>query len=544
MGETVTKILVYLCFFCKIGNWIKDVWNKIVDLLKDVADFFTDLAEKVLNFIVDKVLGPIIEAVIDPIMKAVMTQLSEIVKKLVSEMAPLVEQFLLDIAQPIFELIISVLEVVWTPMCFTLFAGMLKIMDLFENIFDIFSGIADIEYNGNKDFLLNVFFKNNLINQVFWGITLLAIAILIIFTVIAIIKNMSNLDSTQTNGQILGMSIKAMAILFILPFVSLILVNLSSVVLRKTSEIVTLSQNGEHTASIGTLTFLTFTMNVARDDNYRVNPSFTDELRTQYMSGKRDYAINGMGDFAVEEINYLLAFVVSAVMLFIIILCAIVFVVKIFEVVILYVTSPFFVATIVLDEGVKFKEWCKMFVAKMLGGFGMVIVMKLFFIVSPIVMSNDVVFSNNSLANLLIKALFMIGGLWAAYKSGNLIMQIVNINAAYQEAGLSSEIATRAVRAGIKYGTMAVKAVATGGATLAMDAKNIALDAGKSMGETILKAEDNVANSERQKQEDNAFRGGNSIADSLRRNDSGSSGMSDKGGFGGNSFKESNFLKK
>ena len=507
MGDTLTKFLIYLCFFCKIGNWIKDAWNKIVDALKEVADFITDLAEKVLTFIFDKVLGPVIEAVIEPVIEAVLTKFSEILKTVISTMMPLIEKFLIDIAEPIFNLIISVLNAIWTPINFAIFTGALKFIDLLENVFDIFAGISDVTYNGSKDFLLNVFFKNNMINRVFWGVTLIALSILVIFTIIAIIKNMSNLDTKQTTGQILGMSVKAMAILFLIPFMSLILLNLSSTVLRKTSEVITLTQSGENSASLGTLTFLTFTMDAAREEEYNENAMLTDELRAPYMSGQKDYAINGMSDFAIEKINYLLAFTVCIVMTFIIILCAIVFVVKIFEVLILYITSPFFVATTVLDGGAKFKEWCKMFIAKLLGGFGMVIVMKLFFIISPIVMSDKVVFSQSQLANLLTKTLFLIGGLWAAYKSGNLIIQIVNINAAYQEAGLSSEIATRAVRAGIKYGTIAVKAVASGGSTLAMDAKNLAIDAGKSLGGMVLNGENSGAEKKEEKGSGNAFRG-------------------------------------
>ncbi len=525
------KFFMYLCFFCKIGNWIKNAWNKVVNALKEVADFVTDLAEKVITFIFDKVLGPVIEAVIEPIISTTLTKFSEILKSIVSAAMPIVEKFMIDIAEPIFNLIISVLNAIWTPINFAIFTGALKLMDLLENVFDIFAGIADVTYNGNKDFLLSVFFRNNVINRVFWSVTVIALAILAIFTIIAIIKNMGNLEAKQTNGQILGMSLKAMLALFLIPFLSLILLNLSSVVLRKTSEIVTLTQSGESSASLGTLTFLTFTMDAARDDEYNHGATLTDELRAPYLSGKKDYALDGMNDFAIEKINYFLAFVVCAVMIFIIVLCALVFVVKIFEVLILYITSPFFVATAVLDGGVKFKEWCKMFIAKILGGFGMVIVMKLFFIISPIVMSDRVVFSDSALINMLVKALFLIGGLWAAYKSGNLIIQIVNINAAYQEAGLSSEIATRAVRAGIKYGTVAVKAVASGGATLAMDAKNLALDAGKYIGNMVLKGEDEDSNSGKSsKNGSNAFRGGDNTSNSLKNDFTGNIG--NKSGLG------------
>lgn len=509
MGETLTKFLIYLCFFCKIGNWIKNAWNKMVDALKSVVDFVADLAEEILSFIVDEVIGPVVEKLVEPVLTEIFSVISGLLKETVSWVMPVIEKILLEVAEPIFNLIISVIGAVLTPLKFVYFTGMLKFMDLLEKVFDIFSGVAEIKYNGNEDFLLNVFFKNNIINQVFWAITIVALAILIIFTIITIIKNMSNLEVKQTNGQILGMSLKAMLILFLVPFMSLILINLSTTVLRKTSEIVSITEAGDTNASLGTLTFLTFTMDAARDDEYNENAELTDELRAPYMSGKKNYAIDGMKDFAVEEINYLLAFTVCIVMTFILILCALVFVVKIFEVVLLYITSPFFVATIVLDGGEKFKEWAKMFIAKMLGGFGMVIVMKLFFIICPIVMSDKIVFSSSSLANMLVKALFLIGGLWSAYKSGNLIMQIININAAYQEAGLTSEIATRAVRAGIKYGTMAVKAIATGGATLAMDAKNIALDVGSSAGSAVLKGEDNGKNENSASKEDsNAFRGG------------------------------------
>lgn len=515
MGETLTKFLIYLCFFCKIGNWVKNAWNKMVDALKEVADFVTELAEKIVTFIFDEVIGPVVEKVIEPMLTEIFSAISELFKDAVSELMPTIEKVLLEVAEPIFNLIISIINAILAPLRFSYFTGMLKFMDLLEKIFDIFSGVAEVEYDGNKDFLLNVFFKNNTINKVFWAITIVALGILIIFTIIAIIKNMSNLEVKQTNGQILGMSLKAMLILFLVPFMSLVLVNLSTTVLRKTSEIVSVTETGESTASIGTLTFLTFTMDAAREDEYNENAELTDELRAPYMSGKKSYAIDGMNDFAIEEINYFLAFTVCGVILFILILCSLVFVVKIFEVLILYIASPFFVATIVLDGGVKFKEWAKMFIAKMLGGFGMVIIMKLFFIISPIVMSDKVVFSGSSLVNLLIKALFLIGGLWSAYKSGNLIMQIININAAYQEAGLSSEVATTVVRAGIKYGTMAVKAVATGGATLAMDAKNVALDVGASVGSTVLKGEDTNKNENSDKnsksasKDSNAFKGDN-----------------------------------
>lgn len=515
MGETLTKFLIYLCFFCKIGNWVKNAWNKMVDALKEVADFVTELAEKIVTFIFDEVIGPVVEKVIEPMLTEIFSAISELFKDAVSQLMPTIEKVLLEVAEPIFNLIISIINAILAPLRFSYFTGMLKFMDLLEKIFDIFSGVAEVEYDGNKDFLLNVFFKNNTINKVFWAITIVALGILIIFTIIAIIKNMSNLEVKQTNGQILGMSLKAMLILFLVPFMSLVLVNLSTTVLRKTSEIVSVTETGESTASIGTLTFLTFTMDAAREDEYNENAELTDELRAPYMSGKKSYAIDGMNDFAIEEINYFLAFTVCGVVLFILILCSLVFVVKIFEVLILYIASPFFVATIVLDGGVKFKEWAKMFIAKMLGGFGMVIIMKLFFIISPIVMSDKVVFSGSSLVNLLIKALFLIGGLWSAYKSGNLIMQIININAAYQEAGLSSEVATTVVRAGIKYGTMAVKAVATGGATLAMDAKNVALDVGASVGSTVLKGEDTNKNENSDKnsksasKDSNAFKGDN-----------------------------------
>ncbi len=534
MGETLTKFLIYLCFFCKIGNWIKNAWNKMVDALKAVADFVTNLAETIITFIFDEVLGPVIEKIIEPVLTEVFSAISEVFKLAVSTVMPVIENVLIEVAEPIFNLIISIINAIWTPLRFAFFTKMLTFMDLLENIFDIFSGVAEVKYNGSKDFLLNVFFKNNTINKVFWAITIVALAILIIFTIIAIIKNMSNLEVKQTNGQILGMALKAMLILFLIPFMSLVLVNLSTTVLRKTSEIVSLTETGESTASMGTMTFLTFTMDAAREDKYNENAELTDELRAPYMSGKKSYAIDGMKDFAIENINYLLAFTVCAVMLFILVLCTLVFVVKIFEVLLLYIASPFFVATIVLDGGVKFKEWAKMFIAKMLGGFGMVIVMKLFFIVAPIVMSDKVVFSGSSLVNLLVKALFLIGGLWSAYKSGNLIMQIININAAYQEAGLSSEVATRAVRAGIKYGTMAVKAVATGGATLAMDAKNVALDVGASLGNAVLKGEDtnkngNSAKNENSESKDsNAFKGDNKgDIKSMRDNKSGLSKGSD-----------------
>ena len=129
--------------------------------------------------------------------------------------------------------------------------------------------------------------------------------------------------------------------------------------------------------------------------------------------------------------------------------------------ILLFITSPYFAATISLDGGARFADWRKLFIAKLVSGFGLVIMMKLFVgIVLPVITNGSIVFSTNTFINAGFMILILTAGCYAVFKSHNLIMRLIDPQAALAEMGIA-EVAVGAVHEV----TNIVKSEATGGAS-------------------------------------------------------------------------------
>ncbi len=301
-----------------------------------------------------------------------------------------------------------------------MFINMLNMIDILEYIFDVFIGFDKVNYNEKDTYILNVFFMNNLINKIFLAFMGFAIVLLLVFIGISLErKYVGNTKKTRTVGKILGVSLKSIALMCIIPICSVIVINTVSIVLREVVSIT--EENNDTKYGIGTLLYLNFTMCLERDEQFSIKPSFDDDLRKEYLAGNKTYAINGSEDFFEEKIDYAIVIPICLMMLVIILICAITFCMKMFELLLLYIIAPFFIATIQHDEGQKFYKWCKIFIGKLITGFSMVILIKIFFIIIPLIMKSNIVFSENSMTNLLVRSTFIVGGLWATYEFSKLI---------------------------------------------------------------------------------------------------------------------------
>ena len=139
-------------------------------------------------------------------------------------------------------------------------------------------------------------------------------------------------------------------------------------------------------------------------------------------------------------------------------ICLIIFVQRVFEICLLYLASPYFVCMIPLDDGEKFSRWREMFVGKCFTGFGSVVGMRLFLMICPIIMGNNITFGNEASPEMtyMIKLFFIAGGAWAVYKSGPMITSLIS-----SQAG-SSEASTAATVGGMLYAYTAGKMISKG----------------------------------------------------------------------------------
>ena len=201
--------------------------------------------------------------------------------------------------------------------------------------------------------------------------------------------------------------------------------------------------------------------------------------------------------------NYPLVYLVSIGVILIMLCSMFVFIRKIIEVIILYITSPLFVATMPLDGGTTFKRWREMFIGKLLSGFGIVISMNLVMIFIPMIMSSNFSFSNNIALDVTLKIIFIVGCLYAAWKSNTTILEVINPEVAAADRA-SAMVVAGMVKMAANTAKDAALAAATGGGSLA--AKGVAKAAG-SAAKSAASAAGNAAKSAASGS-GNAFTGG------------------------------------
>ncbi len=399
--------------------------------------------------ITDAIFG----AVVEPVAKAVSSVVSTVLGIVINDvLSPALKVLFNSVVEPILGLIGDVLLAWLHIRTYYLYVAILRVIDVLEYAFNIFGGVSKVNVtNGESDFLLNIFFNNSAVSYVFWGITLLAFAVSLVFGIISVIKSSADLDGKRPVGKVLGSIAKTGLTFLIVPFFMTFALNMTNVVIKKTNEILSMSM-GEETPSLGTVLFLATTLQAEENsagemsnaqlaealkkDNDNDMVGFTDGVRAKYYSGERKYwnFADVSSDFNIAQIQTLLGAFMSVFIALMLIICTFVFITRIFEVMLLYIASPFFVATIPLDDGAKFEEWKNMFIAKLFSGFGMLIGMKLYILLVPIIMSSNLELSSVNFVNMGLKILFILGGAFAIYKSNSLLMQILNVQASYGEA--------------------------------------------------------------------------------------------------------------
>lgn len=79
------------------------------------------------------------------------------------------------------------------------------ILSWLQKLFNVFSGIDDAEYQGQPENLVNIFFNNKTIQNIYWGMAAIGIVLVFVFAIMAVIKKSFDLDDKvkQSYGQII-----------------------------------------------------------------------------------------------------------------------------------------------------------------------------------------------------------------------------------------------------------------------------------------------------------------------------------------------------
>lgn len=410
---------------------------------------------------------------------------------------------------------------------------LLKIVDVFQDLFDVFAGTDTVKYQGDEMYLLDVFLTHDAVKQALLAVTFIGVAICFIFTIYSVAKSMGSyvLEHKRPVGEILKTALKSCISFMIVPVIIYFGSQLTSAILISTENAIIGVTGSDESPRLSTILFLTGTFG----DDDEPNASFTSGVRADYFSGAdgkgaeksiydlgdinvdfcmypkldldnikdvfqsqaEDYDVSGkavkeiQGDgssdgehestFSLDDLkkdtktfsnffentyNYLLVYIASIGVILILLCSMFVFIRKIIEIIILYVTSPLFVASMPLDGGNVFRKWRQLFIGKMFSGFGIVISMNLVMIFIPMIMSSNFTFSDNIMLDVTMKIVFVLGCMYAAWKSNTTILEVINPEVAAADRA-SAALVAGMVKMAADTAKDAAMATVTGGTSLA-----------------------------------------------------------------------------
>lgn len=344
------------------------------------------------------ILGGLFDAVLSPVLRDVFSILVNIFGKMIHEV---LSNFLLK-----------------------LWIILLKLIGFLEGIFNVFSGVSNVEVKVNnvstRISLLEYFFRLGEVQKAFLVITAMAVVLAFLATAIGVAKSISDMALENKNplSTVLKQAFSAALNFLMIPIACLFLLQMSGKVVL----VFNTTFNYEHQdAAISDSLFI-----------ITAGPAIKDRAKiSQYSLGQRyENGDDVKKDFNIDEIDFLQAYLCAGLMALILLCSILQFIQRLIVILVLYLTSPFFVAMIPLDGGAKFREWKNMFVAYMLSAFGPILSMKVFLLVIPMVTGSAIDFGVSADTAAWLRLFFVIGGAFAVYKSRLLFVSVINPSAA------------------------------------------------------------------------------------------------------------------
>ena len=155
-------------------------------------------------------------------------------------------------------------------------------------MFKVFAGITQITYNGKPDYLVNVFFNNNTVSNVYWGMALIGIVMCFAFAIMATIRKTFDLEGRmqQSLGQILTSVFKSIMMIVSLTAVMIVVLNATGVLMQQVNYIFndapnldlpeTVTFTDEEYAAMGRVlnTIGNFAINPSASSRYNINSCY------------------------------------------------------------------------------------------------------------------------------------------------------------------------------------------------------------------------------------------------------------------------------
>ncbi len=407
-------------------------------------------------------VGWVMEKIMDPVFNFVGGLLNTAFTWLFRTiLAPILKNVLIPLAIEIAKLILEALSGVF----YSLMAEVWRFLDSMEQAYNIFIGIDFVTITtGDKTSdpmtLLEALYSIQTIRNAFWYIFVVALVLLFMFTIYSVAKSIFDLETERphTVSHVMNSFLRACVQFLIVPLFVLFMIRFSGVLVTTLDNAVQETGSSAN-ATIGSTLFVISSLDASKKSEYNISTASAD-MKTKLGiedDARKDYYTNGSkkhpektywntsqveDDFVYSKFDFIVGFGVGAFVFIVMVSNSVVFIQRIFDMLLLYIAAPFFVSTMPLDDGERFKRWRELFLGKSISGLGGIVAMKLYLLIVPIVISGNITFtslaSESTETTYVLKILFLLGGAWAATKSGSMVTGLISSAAGSSESQTAS----------------------------------------------------------------------------------------------------------
>lgn len=113
--------------------------------------------------------------------------------------------------------------------------GCCWIIDLIYSMFEIMAGLSKVTYDGDFDYLINIFFSNTTVSKVYWGMALIGLTVGFVFAIAAVVKKLFDTGEKEKRsyGQILTGLFKSALIILCMSLIITMVLNATTLLMQQ-----------------------------------------------------------------------------------------------------------------------------------------------------------------------------------------------------------------------------------------------------------------------------------------------------------------------
>lgn len=299
--------------------------------------------------------------------------------------------------------------------------SILRLIDGLISCTNKLCGIETVNIGGTETDLVSYMLRSEALANGFKIAAILGFVVLIFFTIARIIMVVMKEKPDLSPIKVAGKAFKSLLLFLFVPAIMITLIwALNSIM----NALYQATMNGSQ--SLGTFLFHAFSQ-----DAEILNQSVYDQI----IEGSDLYQNTDMVSTAIElsDFDFIFSWISGIALLFTLAGALIQFVDRAISIGVLFMVSPFSIASSVLDDGGRFKLWREQVLIKFISGYGIILYLNIYCLLISLIAPSDVVFFDGTFINNLFKLIIIIGGGFAMQKASALLGNLVGAGAGSRE---------------------------------------------------------------------------------------------------------------